>query len=87
MAISKDTALLEAALLGYQGEAARITAAITDLQKRLGKKGEATLGAIRYSSKALHPLPARNTASQQRAGHALQRHRRRGGPLRGRRAS
>jgi hypothetical protein len=34
-----DTSLLEAALLGYQAELAKITAAISDLQKRLGKRG------------------------------------------------
>ena len=32
-----DTSLLEAALVGYQVELARITGAIADLQKRLGK--------------------------------------------------
>jgi hypothetical protein len=32
-----DTSLLQAALVGYQAELARIKAAIADLQKRLGK--------------------------------------------------
>jgi hypothetical protein len=37
MVRTKDTSLLEAALVGYQAELAKITAAISDLQKRLGK--------------------------------------------------
>jgi hypothetical protein len=37
MARTKDTSLLEAALVGYQAQLAQITAAIADLQKRLGK--------------------------------------------------
>jgi hypothetical protein len=36
---TNDTSFLEAALVGYQAEAARISAAIADLQKRLGKRG------------------------------------------------
>jgi hypothetical protein len=39
MARTNDTSLLEAALVGYQAEAERISAAIADLQKRLGKRG------------------------------------------------
>jgi hypothetical protein len=39
MARTEDTSFLEAALAGYQQELARITAAIADLQKRLGKRG------------------------------------------------
>jgi hypothetical protein len=35
-----NTSLLEAALVGYQSELARITAAIADLQKRMGKRGD-----------------------------------------------
>jgi hypothetical protein len=35
-----NTSLLEAALVGYQVKRARITAAIADLQKRLGKRGD-----------------------------------------------
>jgi hypothetical protein len=34
-----DNSLLEAALLGYQAELARIKAAIADIRKRLGKRG------------------------------------------------
>jgi hypothetical protein len=34
---TNDTSFLEAALVGYQAELAKITAAIADLQKRLGK--------------------------------------------------
>jgi len=39
MARTQDTSFLEAALVGYQQELDRITAAIADLQKRLGKRG------------------------------------------------
>ena len=39
MARIDDFFILQAALEGYQTELARITAAITDLQKRLGKRG------------------------------------------------
>jgi hypothetical protein len=35
----EDTSLLQAALVGYQAEVSRITAAIADLQQRLGKRG------------------------------------------------
>jgi hypothetical protein len=38
MVRTEDTSLLEAALVGYQAELTRITAAIADLQKRLGKR-------------------------------------------------
>jgi hypothetical protein len=34
---TNDTSLLEAALVGYEAQLAQITAAIADLQKRLGK--------------------------------------------------
>jgi hypothetical protein len=34
--VRHDTSLLEAALVGYQAEHARITAALADIQKRLG---------------------------------------------------
>jgi hypothetical protein len=37
--MAQDTSLLEAALLGYQAEHARITAAVADIQSRLGKGG------------------------------------------------
>jgi hypothetical protein len=39
MARTTDTSLLEAALVGYQTELGKITAAIADLQKRLGRRG------------------------------------------------
>ena len=38
IAMARDNSLLEAALVGYQAEAARITAAIADLKQRLGQK-------------------------------------------------
>jgi hypothetical protein len=34
---TNDTSFLEAALVGYEAQLAKITAAIADLQKRLGK--------------------------------------------------
>jgi hypothetical protein len=34
---TNDTSLLEAALVGYEAQLGKITAAIADLQKRLGK--------------------------------------------------
>ena len=36
---TEDTSLLQAALVGYEAELTRVTAAIADLQKRLGKRG------------------------------------------------
>ena len=36
---TSDTSFLEAALAGYQAELVRITAAIADLKKRLGRGG------------------------------------------------
>jgi hypothetical protein len=39
IAPTSDTSLLEAALAGYQAELVRITAAIADLKKRLGRGG------------------------------------------------
>jgi hypothetical protein len=38
-----DTPLLQAALVGYQAELARIKAAIADLQKRLGKVAQSNV--------------------------------------------
>ena len=38
MARNEDISLLQAALVGYQIELRRITAAIADLQQRLGKR-------------------------------------------------
>jgi hypothetical protein len=49
--MARDTSLLQAALLGYQAEAQRITAAIADLQQRLGKKGQATADGVQAPKK------------------------------------
>jgi hypothetical protein len=48
----QDTSLLEAALVGYQSELARIEASIADIKNRLGKSGGS--GEL-FLSKQLHP--------------------------------
>jgi hypothetical protein len=51
-----DDSLLEAALVGYQAQAAKITAAIADIRKRLGRSGNGQ----RTPMPLANPAPVRN---------------------------
>jgi hypothetical protein len=54
MTHTSDTSLLEAALIGYQAELARINAAIGDLKKRMGKRRGAGLRGPFTKAPAAH---------------------------------
>ena len=54
MARTNGTSLLEAALIGYQAELAKTTAAIADLQKRLGRRGGGAVPGAFTKAPAAH---------------------------------
>jgi hypothetical protein len=59
----EDSSLLEAAVVGYEAERARIAAAIADLQHRLGKRGVSTAApAGKASARKKHHISAEGRA-------------------------
>jgi hypothetical protein len=70
MVRTKDTSLLEAALVGYQAEAAKITAAIADLQKRLGKRANGHVPGTFPNAPVAHQVHRISAAGRARIAEA-----------------
>jgi hypothetical protein len=70
MVRTKDISLLEAALVGYEAQLAKITVAIADLQKRLGKRGNGHAPGAFLKAPTVHPKHLISAAGRARIAEA-----------------